>query len=90
MCKANCLLYKIPKKTQIDANIDANILLFLLYNRAFCINNPLHIQPSVEFNGKIFRMGQLCITQKHMSNEFFYCVCMQVAGALFLGLNGPT
>ncbi len=64
---ANCLLYKIPCKTQQDANI----LLLLLYGRAFCIHNPLQIQPSVEFNGKIFRMGQFCITQKHMSNGFF-------------------
>ncbi len=76
----------MPYKTKLDANI----LLLLLYGRAFRINNPLHTQPSVEFNGKIFRMGQFCITQKHMSNEFFYCVCKQVAGALFLDLNDPT
>ncbi len=57
----------------IDANIpiDANILLILLYGRAFCINRPLHIQPTVEFNGKIFQMGQFCINQKHLSNELF-------------------
>ncbi len=78
------LLNKIPYNTQFDANI----LLLLLYGRAFRINNLLHTQHSVEFNGKIFRMGQLCITQKHMSNEFFYCVGKQVAGALFLELNG--
>ncbi len=58
-CKANCLPYKIPYKTQLNANI----LLLLLYGRAFCINNPLHFQPSAEFNGKIFRMGHCCITQ---------------------------
>ncbi len=47
--KVNCLLYKISFKTQLDANI----LLLLPYGHAFCINNPLHIQPSVEFNGEM-------------------------------------
>ncbi len=35
-------------------------------------------------------MGRLCKNQKHMSNEFFYCVRKQVAVALFLDLNGPV
>ncbi len=30
------------------------------------------------------------VSPKNMSNEFFYCVCKQVPGALFFGLNGPT
>ncbi len=32
-------------------------------------------------------MGQFCINLKHVSNELFYCIRNQVAGALFLDLN---
>ncbi len=35
-----------------DPTIDANILI-------------LYIQPTVEFNAKIFRMGQFCINLKN-------------------------
>ncbi len=53
------MLYKIPYKTQLDANI----LFLLLFGRAFRINNPLHIQPSAEFNGKIFRCSVALMAQ---------------------------